>query len=117
MHRLRELKVYQKARTLTREVRKVTKCFPKDELFVLSAQFKRAADSIALNVAEGAGNKSSKEFVRFLNYSIRSGFECLGCLDIALENQFISDEAYKTYSFSVNEVIAMLDGLQKRLLR
>ena len=72
---------------------------------------------MALNIAEGAGNTSNKEFVRFLTYSIRSGFECLGCLDIALENQFINEEAYAATAFSINEIIAMLDGLQKRLVR
>ena len=49
--------------------------FPsKDELYSLTSQFKRAADSIVLNITEGAGNYSDKEFARFLTYSVRSGF-------------------------------------------
>ena len=115
MHRLKQLNVYRKALILTKEIRTVTKSFPKDELFVLTSQFKRAGDSIALNIAEGAGNASPKEFIRFLTYSIRSGFECLGCLDIAIENAFISESVHEETSFRVNEVIAMLYGLQKRL--
>jgi hypothetical protein len=55
MHKFKELDVYKKALTFTRVVRETTKRFPKDELFVLSAQFRRAADSIVLNIAEGAG--------------------------------------------------------------
>ena len=76
MHKFKELDVYKKALTFTRVVRETSKRFPKDELFVLSSQFRRAADSIVLNIAEGAGNSSKKEFARFLDYSIRSGFEC-----------------------------------------
>lgn len=117
MHKFKELKVYQKALTFTKMVRKATKNFPKDEIFVLSAQFKRAADSIVLNIAEGAGNASKKEFSRFLDYSIRSGFECIGCSDIARENEFLATLSYTEIVKAANEIIAMLDGLHKSLHR
>ena len=117
MHKLKDLKVYQKALYLTKQIRQKTKQFPRDELFVLNAQFRRAADSIVLNIAEGAGNRSRKEFARFLDYSIRSGFECIGCSDIALVNGFFDQESYNQIVSCANEIIAMLDGLQKRLTR
>lgn len=115
MHKFKDLKVYQKALIFTKLVRNTTRRFPKEELFVLTSQFKRAADSIVLNIAEGAGNTSKKEFSHFLDYSIRSGFECLGCLDIAIENEFIPKDVYDEVAFAANEIIAMLDGLQKSL--
>lgn len=115
MHKLKDLKVYRKALTFTKMIRKTTKRFPKDELFILISQFRRAADSIVLNIAEGAGNSSKKEFARFLDYAIRSGFECIGCSDIALENEFIDDTTHNEILNAVNEIIAMLDGLQKRM--
>lgn len=114
---LSELKVYQKALTFTKLVRKTAKNFTKDEMFVLSAQFKRAADSIVLNIAEGAGNASKKEFSRFLDYSIRSGFECIGCSDIARENELLAISSYAEIVKAANEIIAMLDGLQKSVHR
>jgi four helix bundle protein len=117
MNKLNDLKVYQKALMLTKAVRKIVRTFSKEELFVLSSQFRRAADSIALNIAEGAGSNSKKEFAQFLNYSIRSGFECAGCLDIALENEFIGTKEFNEMKSNVNEIIAMLDGLQKSLKR
>jgi four helix bundle protein len=117
MHKFKELDVYKKALTFTRVVRETTKRFPKDELFVLSSQFRRAADSIVLNLAEGAGNSSRKEFARFLDYSIRSGFECHGCLDIALENKLVDLAVHIKLSDLANEIIAMLYGLQKSLSR
>jgi four helix bundle protein len=98
-------------------VRKATKSFPKDELFGLISQFRRASDSIVLNIAEGAGNSSKKEFARFLDFSIRSGFECIGCLDIALPNDYLDTENCERLLFAVNEIVAMLYGLKKSLLK
>ena len=115
MNRFKDLDVYRKALAFTTVVRETTKQFPKDEVFGLSSQFKRAADSIVLNIAEGSGNTSDKEFARFLDYSIRSGFECIGCLDIALENKFINQSEYSTISSQVKEITAMLYGLKKSL--
>jgi four helix bundle protein len=115
LHNLEELQVYHKALIFTKAVRKIVKAFPKDELFGLISQFKRAADSIVLNIAEGAGNSSNKEFIHFLDYSIRSSFECKGCIDIALENNFINQTDYQMLLADTNELIAMLYGLQKYL--
>lgn len=117
MHKFKDLQVYKKALAYSKFVRQTTKRFPKDELFGLTSQFRRAADSIVLDIAEGAGNSSNKEFSKFLGYSIRSGFECLGCSDIAIENDFIDDPTYTELSNRANELIAMLYGLQKSLLR
>jgi four helix bundle protein len=58
----------------------LTKSFPKDELFILSSQIKRAADSVSLNIAEGSTGQSNDEFKRFLGYATRSGAEVAGCL-------------------------------------
>jgi four helix bundle protein len=117
MEKFRTLHVYQKALEFTKAVRKATKSFPKDELFGLVSQFRRASDSIVLNIAEGAGNSTKKEFARFLDFSIRSGFECIGCLDIALANDYTQKENYGQLLSSVNEIIAMLYGLKKSLLK
>jgi len=115
MHKFRELNVYKKAIKFTSVVRKLTKRFPKDEMFVLSSQFRRACNSIALNLAEGAGNDSSKEFSKFIGYSIRSAYECVCCLDIACENEYITIKELDSYFKQVDEIIAMLVGLQKSL--
>lgn len=67
MHKLKDLKVYQKALVVTKLVRLRIKSVPKNELFVLIAQFLRAADTIVLNIAEGARNRSHKNFARYLD--------------------------------------------------
>lgn len=115
MHRFRELNVYRKALKFTKNVRVVTKSFPKEEMFVLTSQFRRASDSIILNIAEGSGNSSKKEFSRFLDYSIRSAYECVCCLDISLELEYFSLKMHQDLFRKVGEIVAMLIGLQKSL--
>jgi len=68
----KDLSVYGKGLDTVEEVHEVSKKFPKEEIFGLSNQLRRAATSIVLNTAEGSGCESSKEFLRFLNYALRS---------------------------------------------
>ena len=67
-----KLKAWQKSVDLAADVHELTKTFPKDELFILSAQIKRAADSVSLNIAEGSTGQSNAEFNKFLCYALRS---------------------------------------------
>jgi len=115
MHDFRKLDVYKRALSFTRTVRKVTASFPREEMFALASQYRRAADSIALNIAEGAGCSSKKEFARFLGYSVRSGYECSGCADISLNQDYISKKQYGDLIDETNQIVAMLIGLQRSL--
>ena len=62
----KELKVWCKAHELTLVVYRLTRSFPKDELFGLTGQLRRSAASIGANIAEGCGRRSDGEFTRFL---------------------------------------------------
>jgi four helix bundle protein len=62
----RNLKVWQKAHQLTLGVYRVSKSFPKEELFALTQQVRRSAQSIPTNIAEGCGRGSNADFARFL---------------------------------------------------
>ena len=75
-----QLTVWQLAVELSDKINELTKSFPKDELFILTCQIKRAADSVSLNIAEGSTGQSNGEFKRFLGYATRSGAELVGCL-------------------------------------
>ncbi|MDB5014359.1 MAG: four helix bundle protein [Daejeonella sp.] len=70
-----KLKVWQKAVDLSDNIDKLTKQFPKDEIFILTSQIKRAADSVSLNIAEGSTGQSNPEFRKFLGYALRSNIE------------------------------------------
>lgn len=84
------LRVWQKALDLADEIDKLTKTFPKEEVYVLTSQIKRAADSISLNIAEGSTGQSNPEFKRFLNYALRSNIEVVNCLHLAIRRGYIS---------------------------
>ncbi len=77
------LKIWQTALCLSGEVADMVKTFPKDELFILTSQIKRAADSILLNITEGSTLHTNAEFRRFLIIANRSGLEVIGCLYLA----------------------------------
>lgn len=61
-----KLIVWQKAVELSYNVHELTRSFPKEELFILTGQLKRAADSVSLNIAEGSTGQSNPEFNKFL---------------------------------------------------
>lgn len=66
-----KLLVWQKSLDLTAAVHEAAMKFPKDELFILNSQIKRAADSVSLNIAEGSTGQSNAEFKRFLAIALR----------------------------------------------
>jgi four helix bundle protein len=84
-----KLIVWQKAVDLSGIVNEVTKQFPKDEIFVLSSQMKRAADSVSLNIAEGSTGQTNPEFKRFLSIAIRSNIEVVCCIYLAKRREII----------------------------
>jgi four helix bundle protein len=75
MRDFKQLRVWQKAFELALEVYKVTRTFPRDEVYGLVSQIRRAASSITANLAEGCGRRSEAEFCRFIRISMGSATE------------------------------------------
>lgn len=92
-----ELRVWQIALRLSNEIDILTKSFPREELYSLCSQMKRAADSVILNIAEGSTGQSIPEYKRFLGIALRSGIEVVACLFIAQTRKYISDIYFKKY--------------------
>jgi len=65
-----KLDVWQKLIDLSYHIHILTHSFPKEELYILTSQIKRAADSVALNLAEGSTGQSNAEFKQFIGYAI-----------------------------------------------
>ncbi len=112
-----KLLVWQKAVDLTEEVHKVCKKFPKEELFILTSQIKRAADSVALNIAEGSTGQTNKEFGRFLSFALRSNIEVVSCLYIAQRREMIDENDFQTIYRKCEEILVMINGLRNSLFK
>jgi four helix bundle protein len=110
------LQVWQKALDLTDEVSLLTKkSFPKDELFILTSQIKRAADSVVLNIAEGCTGQTNPVFINFLNYSLRSAVEVVSCLFIAKRRNLISEDDFKRLYSEYEALTKMITALRNTL--
>lgn len=92
MHKYQELKIWQKAMTLVKQVYIVMKLLPDDEKFGLTSQIKRCSVSIPSNIAEGAGRNSKKEFIRFLSIANGSTTELETQLILVKRLEFVSKE-------------------------
>jgi four helix bundle protein len=105
-----DLKVFQEALLFVDHVYLITKVFPKEEIYGLISQFKRAAVSISLNIGEGSG-ATNKEFINFLRISRRSVNECLVCAIISKSQNFITTEQEIEIRKQLTKLSKMISGL------
>jgi four helix bundle protein len=112
-----KLLVWQKAVDLAEEVNLATKKFPKRELYSLTSQLKRAADSVSLNIAEGSTGQTNAEFSRFLGISLRSNVEVVGCIFLAKRRGYISEPEFEKLYKMCEEILVMLIALRKSLTK
>jgi len=108
VHQHRKLKVWQRAMALTVAAYRESREWPSDERFGLISQTRRAACSIPLNIAEGAGNSSDKEFRRFLQIALRSAYEIMTATEIACDLDFLSRERADKLLRETDEIAAMI---------
>jgi four helix bundle protein len=108
-----KLKIWQFALELDGEIS--DKGFPKDELFILIPQIKRAADSVALNIAEGSTLQSNTEFKRFLIIANRSALEVVACLYLSIQRKYINESIFDDKYQKYEKLVAMIQALIKSL--
>jgi len=113
--KFRKLKVWQKAISFIGEIYNLTNRFPKEEMFGLTTQLRKAAVSIALNIAEGSGAGSDNEFKLFLNFSLRSSYEVMSGIEIAKALRYWDDTKTEDLLKKCDELAAMLNGLKVNL--
>lgn len=111
----RDLVVWQKGIELVKAIYKVTGSFPKDELYGLSSQMRRAAVSVPSNIAEGFRRRHSKEFKRFLNIALGSSAELETQIIIAKELAYINDENENNLMELIDYICRMICNLSKKL--
>ena len=116
--RFRNFPVYKDSRKFTVEIKNFVRAkFPKYELFSLTNQLCRAADSIILNIAEGSDRGTDKDFAHFLNNSHTSLNEVVACLDIALDNHYVNEEEHLNFLNKAADLANQLTAFRESLLK
>lgn len=115
MHNYKKLNVWISSISLVKNIYNLTRKFPKEEMFILTQQLRRATISIPSNIAEGAGRNSNAQFKNFLQISIGSCFEVETQLIISKELDYISEEELETISKELDSIMKMNHNLQKTL--
>jgi four helix bundle protein len=115
MHRYKELRVFQFARVLVREIYAVSAGFPKEETYGLTSQIRRAATSVLLNISEGAGRNTTKDFAHFLNIASGSANEVEAAAIIALDQGYIEEKDLKDIADKIESLNNMLFKFQENL--
>ncbi len=98
-------------------VYQATEKFPLEERYSITDQMRRAATSIAANIAEGAARKSKREFARFLHMAQGSLSELDTQLEIAKRLGYLHDESWRILDDRMNEIDKMLSGLIRHQLK
>jgi four helix bundle protein len=117
MEDFKDLKVWTKAHLLTLAIYQRTRVFPRDEIYGLTSQVRRAAASIGANIAEGCGRRSDPELKRFLQIARGSASELEYHLLLARDLQFLTPSEFKELESKILEVQRMLAALVQRLQR
>ena len=97
------------------EIYAMTKHFPKEEMYALTTQIRRAALSVSSNIAEGAAGRTPKQFTNYLSNSLGSFNEIDTQLEIAFRLGYIDTDKYKHLHKRLDECIAISYGLRKSL--
>jgi four helix bundle protein len=111
----RELKVWRKAHELTLAVYQITASFPREELYGLTAQLRRASSSIAANLAEGCGRNGDAELARFCSMAMGSASELEYHLLLARDLKLIRPQDYDALDQRATELKRMLTALLQKL--
>jgi four helix bundle protein len=115
MQDFRNLIVWQRAHELVLGVYRATRMFPKEELFCLTSQLRRACISIPSNIAEGCGRGGDAEFCRFLQIAMGSACEAEYQLLLARDLTYVNEQDYETVNGLTVEVKRMLASLIQKL--
>jgi four helix bundle protein len=115
MNNFKKLIVWQRAREFVKDIYQVTGKFPKEELFGLTSQIRRATISIALNIVEGSGRGTNKDFAHFLDVAFGSALEVEAQIILSLDLEFITNEESDILNLKIQEIQKMIKKLTDSL--
>ncbi|MCX6199473.1 MAG: four helix bundle protein [Bacteroidetes bacterium] len=114
-HNFKNLEVWKKSRKYVAAIYSVSAKFPSEERFGVIAQIRSAVISISLNISEGSGRGTNKDFSRFLDMSYGSALEVENLLYLSFDLKFITEDEQNKLVEQVNEIQKMINGLQDSL--
>jgi four helix bundle protein len=113
----RNLRAFQLADDLVLSIYEATKVFPREEMFGLTSQVRRASVSVAANIVEGCGRDSDAEYSHFLNIAFGSLREVGYYIHLAHRLNYLSQEVAETLTSKSDEAARVLSGLMRALRR
>ena len=116
VYTFKDIKVWQKAHLYVLEVYRVTKNFPKFEMYGLTSQLRKSSSSIATNIVEGYKRRTDKDFAHFLNIAETSLEESKYQLLLACDLNYLDSNEFVSLLAIAEEVGRMLSGFQKKLI-
>lgn len=115
MQDFRKLKVWEKGHELTLAVYRATARFPREELYGLTSQIRRASSSVPANIAEGCGRSGKAELARYLQVAAGSASELEYHLLLARDLELLGEKQYEELQAKVSEVKKMLSSFIQKL--
>ena len=115
MRNFRNLQIWQKAHELTLLIYQVTALYPEHEKYGLISQMRRASASIAINLAEGCGRETPKDFAHFIQIAIGSCSELEYELLLSKDLGYMSQESYYDLSSRTAELLRMMVSYNERI--
>ena len=115
MKDFRSLKVWEKAHELALKIYQITELFPKQEIYGVTSQIRRAAVSIPTNIAEGCGKDTDPELKRFLLIAMGSSSELEYLLLLVHDLKYIEEENYQSLQEQLIEIRKMLNSFIQKL--
>ncbi|MEP7162461.1 MAG: four helix bundle protein [Candidatus Moraniibacteriota bacterium] len=111
----KELIVWQRSMELVKEIYRTTSELPQSEMYGIVSQMRRAAISIASNIAEGRHRGTRKDFLQFLRIAYASGAELETQVEISMELGKLNKGEYEEIAAQVSEIMRMLNAMIKKL--
>jgi four helix bundle protein len=113
--RFEGLEIFHAAIDFSAKVYEVVKKFPSEERFDLTSQARRASNSIVLNIAEGSGRGTKKDFSHFLDMAIGSTFETIACFFIARSQLYVSQQALELIKTEAESLAKRINAFKRTL--
>ncbi len=115
MRDFKKYDIWQLSHSIALEIYKITSNFPKEEIYGLTSQIRRAVASIPTNVSEGCGRNSDKEFNQFLNIALGSANETEYLLILSKDLKYIPEDLFSDLESKINIIKSKIFKLKEKL--